>query len=44
MEIVFCTKFDPNDYRYYDIGLWTKYRHGIAEDISPRILPIQDGE
>jgi hypothetical protein len=34
-------KLDPNNYRYCEIGSWTKYTHEIVLYISPRILLIQ---
>ncbi len=29
---LFCTKFDPNNYKYCDVKLQTKYRLGIMQE------------
>ncbi len=41
MKICAHAKFDPNNYRYCETRLWTKYTHEIVLHISPRILLIQ---
>jgi hypothetical protein len=42
MKIRFHAKFYPNNFKYCDVGLWTKYIYGIALHISPIILLIED--
>jgi len=43
-RFVFCAIFDPDNYRYCDIGLWTKYTHGIVQHMFLGIPSIQVGE
>jgi hypothetical protein len=40
----FCFMLDPNNYRYCEVGLQTKYTPRIEQGISPRILSIQNEE
>lgn len=42
MKNRFHAKFDPNNFRHCDVGLWTKYIYGIALHIFPIVLLIHD--